>query len=139
MDMDDERDELKPGDKVIVRGHHIYVESIRCWVPEFKAKVVEDCGLDRQKRHIIQVANLNGQRTIERQYIKIDKPEPIRAKKELVYVEITCVNCGGKRSVRQCDAHQITRCELCQKQHNRKKAKERYQEHKKEQHEVEGK
>lgn len=123
-------DELKPGDPVVIKGHHIYVEGIRCWIPEFKAKVVQDMGIDRKKRHVIQVSNLNGQRVIEKQYIKIDKPEPIREKKEPVYVDIKCIDCGGRRSVRQCDVHQITRCELCQKEHARKKAKERYKERK---------
>lgn len=129
---------LKPGDAVIIRGHHIYVEGIRCWVSEFKAKVVKDSGLDRMKRHIIEVYNLNGRRSIERQYIKIDRPEPIRAKKEIVYVEVKCMDCGGRRSVRQCDVHQIKRCELCQKLYNRAKAKERYKERKKETDEIKG-
>lgn len=129
-------DALKPGDLVVIKGHHIYVEGIRCWVAEFKAKVVQDMGLDRMKRHIVQVYNLNGQRVIERQYIKIDKPEPIKNKKEPVYVDIKCVECGGRRMVRQCDALQITRCELCQKTHNKEKAKARYQEKKKVPNEV---
>jgi len=124
--MADALETLKPGDAVAIKGHHIYVEGIRCWVPEFKAKVVKDLGIDRMKRHVIQVHNLNGQRSIERQYIKLDKPVMIRDKKEPVYVDIVCKDCGGRRQVRQCDAHQITRCELCQKQHNRTKAKERY-------------
>src|SRR5574338_1723410 len=113
-------DELKPGDPVVIKGHHIYVEGIRCWIPEFKAKVVQDMGLDRMKRHIVQVYNLQGQRVIERQYVSIDKPEPIKIKKEPVYVDIVCVDCGGRRSVRQCDAKQVTRCEICQKANNRK-------------------
>ena len=121
-------DELKPGDSVVIKGHHIYVEGIRCWIPEFKAKVAQDMGLDKMKRHIVQVYNLQGQRVIERQYVSIDKPEPIKIKKEPVYVDIVCVDCGGRRSVRQCDAKQVTRCEICQKANNRKKAKERYQE-----------
>lgn len=129
-------DTLKPGDSVIVKGHHIYVEGIRCWVAEFRAKVAQDLGIDKMKRHIIQVYNLNGQRVIERQYIKIDRPEPIKDKKEPVYVDIKCVECGGRRLVRQCDARQITRCELCQKAHNRDKAKARYQEKKKVPNEV---
>jgi hypothetical protein len=127
---------LKPGDLVVIKGHHIYVEGIRCWVAEFKAKVVKDLGLDRMKRHVIEVANLNGQRAIERQYIKIDRPVPIKDKKEPIYVDIKCVECGGRRQVRQCDARQITRCELCQKQNNRTKAKARYQEKKKVPNEV---
>lgn len=123
-------EQLKPGDPVIIKGHHIYVEGIRCWVAEFKAKVVKDKGLDKMKRHAIEVYNLNGQRVIERQYIKIDKPAPIKDKKEIIYVDIVCKDCGGRRQARQCDAHQITRCELCQKQHNRDKAKARYQDKK---------
>lgn len=122
---------LKPGDAVVIKGHHIYVEGIRCWVPEFRAKIVKDLGMDKMKRHIIQVYNLQGQRVIERQYIKIDKPEPIKIKKEIMYVDIICKDCGGRRQVRQCDAKQITRCELCQKANNKAKAKERYNEKKK--------
>lgn len=129
---------LKPGDPVVVKGHHIHVEGIRCWVAEFKARVVKDMGLDKKNRHIVEVSNLHGQRTIEKQYIKIDKPEPIKIKKEPVYVDIKCVECGGRRQVRQCDAHQITRCELCQKLNNRKKAKERYNEKKQEPNEIKG-
>ena len=131
-------DELKPGDSVVIKGHHIYVEGIRCWIPEFKAKVAQDMGLDKMKRHIVQVYNLQGQRVIERQYVSIDKPEPIKIKKEPVYVDIVCVDCGGRRSVRQCDAKQVTRCEICQKANNRKKAKERYQDRKKEPNEIKG-
>lgn len=128
--MADTLDILKPGDSVVVKGHHIYVEGIRCWVAEFKAKVVKDLGVDKKGRHAVEVYNLHGQRVIERQYIKIDKPEPIKVKKEIVYVDIVCKECGGRRQVRQCDAHQITRCELCQQAHNRAKAKERYKEKK---------
>ena len=127
---------LKHGDPVVIKGHHIYCEGIRCWVAEFKARVVKDMGLDKKNRHCVEVTNLHGQRTIERQYIKIDKPEPIKIKKEPVYVDIKCVECGGRRSVRECDVNQITRCELCHKQNNRNKAKQRYNERKKETNEV---
>lgn len=128
--MTNELEALKTGDAVVIKGHHIYVEGIRCWVSEFKAKVVKDLGIDKKNRHVVEVANLHGQRCIERQFIKIDKPEPIKTKKEIIYIDIVCKDCGGRRQVRQCDAHQIIRCELCQKEHNRAKAKERYQEKK---------
>jgi hypothetical protein len=129
---------LKPGDQVVIKGHHIHIEGIRCWISEFKARVVKDLGLDKKNRHAVEVQNLHGQRVIERQFIKIDKPEPIHLKKEIVYVDIKCTDCGGLRSVRQCDAKQITRCELCQKANSKTKAKERYKERKKEANEVEG-
>lgn len=129
-------DELKPGDKIVVEAHTVFVNGIRCHIQSFKANVVLDKGLDKKKRHVVEVANLSGRRNIERQYIKRDIPIPIK-NKDPQFLVIKCVVCGIDRKIRPCDAKQITRCKDCQKDYSRDQARERQQQ-KKGVHEVKG-
>jgi len=41
-------------------------------------------------------------------------------------IAINCADCGVQRDIPNCCKHTVTRCEICQKEFNRKRARERY-------------